>query len=367
MALGGAAAILLAGLLASLERRAGRLLAYAAMLSLGFVLLDLSQGSGEALAYAGLEISFRAVALTGLAVSVAAGHAVQSFWARRLAVVGFVIAGFSLAGLRIGVGMAERWNVLVQLAASGTPIFWLLIVGQFGLLVGILRFALDWLRELEPAALAEAIDAPALVPTEVGLPSIDSQATASSNGRTFSDEAEEDVIEVPEYGTSDEPRSQPEEVVEAAPARLSKRRRELKSQQHRAEARSSRAVGRRAEASDEVQIYGATEIDDGGYQFEAHLRELFAGLSRRGRRVLGRLLAPVRSPLRRLIRSLPLGLVRMLRAAAHSVLLIFRNWRVWASIGLILTILALVLLIGLAPGLVLQRTLASLGQSPFVR
>lgn len=149
MAYGGTASILIGGILAVVERRAERLMSALALFSLGFILLDLSRGSLEGTANSILETFSRVIGLGVMAASLTVAHNVNSYWVKRLAVVTFVLGGFSLVGLRFGTTLNERWNLLMEQAATNQMVFYGLMLAMLGALLGIVRYAGEWLGELE--------------------------------------------------------------------------------------------------------------------------------------------------------------------------------------------------------------------------
>lgn len=146
MTYAGVAAVVVGGFLCLFERRAGRLLSFAALFTMGMVLLDLSRGTRDDIAYSALEVFSRALGLTIMAAGITIGTNVDSAWTRRVAVGAFLLGGLDLAGLRIGVSLAERWTVLVEVAPTNALIFWALVLAHVGVMIGVVTYVSGWLR-----------------------------------------------------------------------------------------------------------------------------------------------------------------------------------------------------------------------------
>lgn len=147
---GGIAAIVVGSALASLERRAGRLMSFAALYALGFVLLDLSRGTLDGMTNAVLEIFARAVGLTLMAASITIARTVQNRWVNPVAVVVFIFGALNLAGIAPGIALATRWNLLLELEATDARLFYLAMASTIGVLIGTARFVMQWLAQFEP-------------------------------------------------------------------------------------------------------------------------------------------------------------------------------------------------------------------------
>ncbi len=85
------------------------------------------------------------------------------------------------------------------------------------------------------------------------------------------------------------------------------------------------------------------------YVFEDHVREIVMTLIERARPHLGRA-----------ARSLPGGTLALAS-------LIMSSWRLWASIGLLAVMVAMLLAVGFVPGLWFDRAVASFGLLPFIQ
>lgn len=152
---GGIAAVVVGGGLCALERRAGRLMSFAALYALGFVLLDLSRGTLEGAAFAVVETFARAVGLGLMAASVTVARAFERRWVKLIAVPVFLLGALTLAGLAPGVSLASRWNLLLEFQATGARIFSLLMLSTVGILVGAARFVMLWLQQILPPKIPE--------------------------------------------------------------------------------------------------------------------------------------------------------------------------------------------------------------------
>jgi formate hydrogenlyase subunit 3/multisubunit Na+/H+ antiporter MnhD subunit len=147
---GGLLAIAVGGSLASLERRAGRLLSYASLYVMGFVLLDLARGTLASTAYGVVELFTRALGLALVAASVSLARSLKARGVRFAAVPVFILGMLTLAGLVPGVSLASRWNLLLELEATDRRAFVLVLVATLGVLIGTARFVMLWLRQIIP-------------------------------------------------------------------------------------------------------------------------------------------------------------------------------------------------------------------------
>jgi Proton-conducting membrane transporter len=317
IALGGAATAIVGGVMAAFERRAGRLLGYAAMFTLGLALLDLSRATQNGLAYSGMELAARALGLCLFACAVTINRAVEARWVQRVSLAAFLLAGLSLAGIRLGVSFSERWNLLAGLAGTNQQLLGLLMLAHVGVLVGIVRLARGWsiteekVAELQPAfseAQAEDLEYEReLVPAAVGISErmLAQAAPAGPGGPPPAFEPAAAEVETPAS-----PNGNGAELHPVAP--------EVEP------------------AADE-------------YVFEEHVRQI-------ARVVITR----ARPYIRRMAHTLPLG-------TRDLLLLIWRTWPVWASIGLLLGLTALLLAFGAVPQLEFGRIQSVLGTLPFVQ
>ncbi len=146
---GGVAAIVVGGALASLERRAGRLMSFAALYALGFILLDLSRGTLEGMTNAVLETFARALGLTLMAASITIARTVENRWVNAIALVVFIFGALNLAGIAPGIALATRWNLLLELEATDARLFYLAMASTIGILIGATRFVMQWLAQFE--------------------------------------------------------------------------------------------------------------------------------------------------------------------------------------------------------------------------
>lgn len=155
-ALGGIAAIVVGGALSALERRAGRLMSFAALFALGFVLLDLSRGTLEGMTNAVLELFARALGLTLMASSVTIARTVENRWVKYAGLVVFLFGALQLAGIAPGIVLSARWNLLLELEATDARLFYLAMLSTLGVLIGAARFTMLWLAPPSPQPIGEA-------------------------------------------------------------------------------------------------------------------------------------------------------------------------------------------------------------------
>jgi NADH:ubiquinone oxidoreductase subunit 2 (subunit N) len=329
MGLGGAATIIVGGLMAAVERRGGRMLGYAAIFTLGFALLDLSRATREGLAYSGLEILSRAVGLTALACAITIGREVKHPAARRIALAVSLLAGLSLVGLRLGVGLSERWNILLQLVGTDQRLFVLLILAHLGLLVGVIRFAGQWFEEDEARAERE---------TEIAAPITRQLVYRRETVAVPAAVAELSRVEAGE-GHADGEESTRE------PAVMGPLSEEARGELHVEDELTTEGNGTDQDNGGEALEPVATEE----YVFEEHVGEIVRTLVERAR-----------PHLRQASRSLPAGTIGLLA-------LIWNTWRLWASIALLAALVALLLAVGFVPGLWFDHAVASFGQPAFIQ
>lgn len=159
----GIAAIAIGGVLAGLERRAARLMSFAALFALGFVLLDLSRGSLEATANAVVEVFARALGLTLMASSITIARTVRNRWVNYVAIVVFILGALNLAGIAPGIALATRWNLLLELEATDVRFFYVAMLATAGILIGTARFVTSWLAQQSSQTYAQSN--PTLAPT----------------------------------------------------------------------------------------------------------------------------------------------------------------------------------------------------------
>lgn len=137
------------GVMASVQRDFGRLFGYAALVSLGVLLLAFGTGGSQGLTLTLLHMINRAVSITLLAAALAIlrhqattdGFAGLGGVARRLpiATVGLMLGGLALAGFPLTAGFATDWAV--YRAVSAEPWTWTLILlaSSAGIAIGLLR------------------------------------------------------------------------------------------------------------------------------------------------------------------------------------------------------------------------------------
>jgi formate hydrogenlyase subunit 3/multisubunit Na+/H+ antiporter MnhD subunit len=166
----GIEAILIGGALCSLERRAGRLMSFAALFALGFVFLDLARGTLEGMSNAVLESFARALGLALMAASITIARSVENRWLNYTAIVVFVVGILTLAGIAPGISLATRWNLLLELEATDARLFYLAMLATIGVLVGMTRFVMLWLEQLEPQSWTDVDDAPPAYAPDIPAP-----------------------------------------------------------------------------------------------------------------------------------------------------------------------------------------------------
>lgn len=184
LAYGGIAAVAVGGLLCSMERRAGRLMSFAAMFALGFILLDLSRNTLEGTSNAVLESFARALGLTLMAASITTGRAVDNRWVNYLAVLVFILGGLSLAGIAPGIALSTRWNLLLELEATDSRQFYLAMLATAGVLIGMTRYVGLWLAEINPSFKAEPEYTPTVSIPDAPLPLVARARLAVRQGLT---------------------------------------------------------------------------------------------------------------------------------------------------------------------------------------
>jgi len=248
---------------------------------------------------------------------------VKQPWVQRASVGVFLVAGLYLAGLRLGVGLVERWNYLTDPAVADSTLFWVLLLAHVGFIIGIVRFVITWMREPE-----FAFDS--MTPSAAGV---------------------EEVVTVPivEEARVRAVEFQPTPVLEPVGAA-------------RVNELSSSGNGERggtailpadeiapAQESPSEPAKPTSAASDDEYVFEEHMREILTDLARR-----------LRPYVVRAAHALPAGGQKFLR-------LVLTTWRVWASIALVATLAALLLLVALLPGMVFQHAVALFGQPAFLK
>lgn len=159
---GGLGAIFVGGMLCAFERRAGRLLSFAALYALGFVLLDLSRSTLEGTAYGVIEAFARAMSLSVMAASIAIARTLPNRWLNALAILTFILGGLNITGMAPGIALATRWNLLLELEATDRRLFFIIMFATIGVLIGIARFVMQWVETLQAPRVDETQDTTAL-------------------------------------------------------------------------------------------------------------------------------------------------------------------------------------------------------------
>ena len=155
---GGIGAIVIGGLLCAFERRAGRLMSFAALYALGFVLLDFSRGTLEGTAYGVIETFARALSLSVIAASIAIARTKPQRWLNALAILIFIFGALNLVGLVPGISLATRWNLLLELEATDRRLFFVVMLATVGVLIGTARFVMLWIETIANPPVSESDD-----------------------------------------------------------------------------------------------------------------------------------------------------------------------------------------------------------------
>lgn len=180
MTYGGLACIMGGGVLCAFERRAGRLMSWAALYALGFVLLDLSRGTPEGTAYAVLEIFARTMGLGLMASGLTIARHVENRWVNAAAVFVFSLGGLQLAGLGLGLSLTARWNALLEIQALDQRVFYLLMLSLLGVALGVIQYASAWLARGHEFGPTPSRDGSATRPYSTAPPSREDAASARS-------------------------------------------------------------------------------------------------------------------------------------------------------------------------------------------
>jgi multicomponent Na+:H+ antiporter subunit D len=137
------------GVMAAVQRDFGRVLGYAALSSLGFVLLAFGLGGSQGLTLSLLSGISHALAVTLMA----AGLAIVRNWASSdrftdlggiarqlpIATLGLALGGLALAGFPLTGGFPTHWAILRSVAGSETLWALVLLVSSIGIIIGLLR------------------------------------------------------------------------------------------------------------------------------------------------------------------------------------------------------------------------------------
>lgn len=152
--------VALGALMASVQRRLGRLMGYAALADMGAAQLALGLGTSAGLTAALAALGVRAVSMAVMAMGISViRHRAEGDdfdrlvgWGRHVpwSTLALVIGGLSLAGLPPGAGFAVRWSItrLVARESAGGAIFLLLAAVAVG--TGVVRALWALLREPTP-------------------------------------------------------------------------------------------------------------------------------------------------------------------------------------------------------------------------
>jgi formate hydrogenlyase subunit 3/multisubunit Na+/H+ antiporter MnhD subunit len=154
------AMIIVGAALASVHRRLGHLMGYAALVDMGAAQLALGLQTSAGLNAALFALGTRALSLTVMAMgmSVIRHRAEGDFffrlagWGRRLpwATAALVVGGLSLAGLPPGPGFTVRWSITRLVAREQVSGAVLLLLGSVAVGIGVIRALIALLREPAP-------------------------------------------------------------------------------------------------------------------------------------------------------------------------------------------------------------------------
>ncbi len=167
------------GLWAAFHQHLGRILGYAVIIELGFVLLSISAGGGE-----GIRLYFNLLPTRILALllwSLALAEIRRQFHGLKMEAVaglgarmpvvawGLFISQAALAGLPLLAGFPARFELWASLAGSSVWVAAGATVGSLGLLIAGLRTLRVFVRQGEPDELAEPVDRALAVVLFVGM------------------------------------------------------------------------------------------------------------------------------------------------------------------------------------------------------
>ena len=140
---------LVGGALAFAQREPGRLLAYAAIADMGFILVGLGTGSlagvTGGLAHAinrSLSVLLVAISLGTLRRYLSEGSVSTLREALRRtpgSIVGYIIGGLALGGFPLSNGFATRWLIYRALPSDGPVYLWALLLAGGGVVLGYVR------------------------------------------------------------------------------------------------------------------------------------------------------------------------------------------------------------------------------------
>ena len=147
--LAGVASVILGGVLAAFQRDFGRLLGWAGLADMGFLLVSLSPGSSEALAVSALLLLNRWVAISLICMGMGVlrrERQVDSFeamagviWHKPFSVFGLAVGGLSLAGFPLTGGFTAHWLALQVLTGEARKWIVVLILASITISIGYLR------------------------------------------------------------------------------------------------------------------------------------------------------------------------------------------------------------------------------------
>jgi formate hydrogenlyase subunit 3/multisubunit Na+/H+ antiporter MnhD subunit len=170
ISIAGLLTALVGGVLAFAQREPGRLLAYAAISDMGFILIGLGTGSlagvTGGLAHAinrSLSVLLVAISLGTLRAYLSDGtvSTLREAWRRAPgSIAGYVIGGLALAGFPLSNGFATRWLIYRALPSGDRFYLWILLVAGGGVTLGYLR---SLYLMLKPSPELEAKREPPLV------------------------------------------------------------------------------------------------------------------------------------------------------------------------------------------------------------
>lgn len=147
---------LVGGVLAFAQREPGRLLAYAAIADMGFILIGLGRGSVTGvtggLAHAinrSLSVLLVAISLGTLRTYLSEGSVSTLREALRRtpgSIVGYIVGGLALGGFPLSNGFATRWLIYRSLPGDDRVYLWTLLLAGGGVVLGYLRSLFLMLR-----------------------------------------------------------------------------------------------------------------------------------------------------------------------------------------------------------------------------
>jgi formate hydrogenlyase subunit 3/multisubunit Na+/H+ antiporter MnhD subunit len=149
--------VALGALMASVQRRLGRMMGYAALVDMGVAQLALGLGTSAGLTAALAALGARAVSMAVMAMGIsvirhrAEGDDFDDLvgWGRHVpwATIALVVGGLSLAGLPPGAGFAARWSITRLLARESAAGAAFVLLAGVGVSIGVVRALLALLSE----------------------------------------------------------------------------------------------------------------------------------------------------------------------------------------------------------------------------